>query len=448
MLSHWKTWITDCLGQHAPKRRLAAPRFRGQLESLESRNVLSATIGVVSFDVVAVRVEPTSVTVVAMAEFSTVTPHFEDYRQFVRFVDGPNGPGEPLAGQSPHGNLSSTYANMPWLNHPKLFYQLHSQSGTTNGLPDKGSGGAGRTDPFDETDSGGTDPSDGRIRATAPTVDDTSDALTGMVHASGGQQMRVSFTDVPPPPLRLGGAFLSSATYLAPTTENTGSLERNTLDTRDAAFDDLSTSSLLIATTADSDRDDHLFDDKGDKFDVLDESDEQEDDSAHEAHTGKLAESLDALQREQAAVDAVLTELHDVKLSDNATRETSPTIRHQSSDLDRDFAERFFFVDAKESEAASCDASAGGMVLLAARGDANSSAYDLAAPITTAVADHGLISLAVEAPVGLYQAVDVGVRPEPTITAQNASTAEPAAKAQTNVSAENAPAKKSEQPAA
>ena len=86
--------------------------------------------------------------------------------------------------------------------------------------------------------------------------------------------------------------------------------------------------------------------------------------------------------------------------------------------------------------------------MLAATGDANASAFELAAPTTTGIADHGLISLAVEAPIGLYQAVDVGVRPEPAITAQNTSTAEPAAKVQTNVSAENAPAKKSEQPAA
>jgi hypothetical protein len=84
------------------------------------------------------------------------------------------------------------------------------------------------------------------------------------------------------------------------------------------------------------------------------------------------------------------------------------------------------------------------MILLQPSGDPNSSAYDLTDVFFSRLGGDDHAPLAVEASLGMYQAIDVGEQPTniraPLPVAQPTQTGNP------SVSAENAPAKKSEQP--
>ncbi len=103
MLSHLKKWILDGVGKRPTRRRSELPHFRGQIEQLESRTVLSATIGMVAVDVVAVDFEANTVTVVAVWESRPPAPEW-------LALGAPN-----QAGDAPWETLPShRYINDPW----------------------------------------------------------------------------------------------------------------------------------------------------------------------------------------------------------------------------------------------------------------------------------------------------------------------------------------------
>lgn len=451
MLSRWKTWIAGHFGHRTTRRRHAAPRIRGQMESLESRNVLSATIGVLSLDVVAVHFEPTSITVFATASFELVAPPIPSFQPFSNIALGqPVGHGpQSLIG---FNGAKTNHGSDPWFDN--LYSRIHS---LPYEMPRSAPAGGGSSID-NEVSSGGVTETilsgSGPNGAYEQPVGAQAPALpTNGERTSDGRVQRAVASEPTFGPLRINvaNAYQSSAMAMTPAMTSFDSLDRNSFGSHDAAFESLSSDSLLLAVDGEMDDDDSLLGDPNEELESL-QDDNRHDSTADESIADTLAEPLDALDRERAAVDAVLAELHEIRLTDGSAESAdTQSYRSQSETNSREFAERFFFspgTDTTQSPFQSPhDASAGGMILLAATGDANSSAYDLG-PVIPTSAEVGITSLAVEAPVGLYQAVDVGVRPTQAAAAQNLSTVQPGTKTQTDVSAENAPAKKSEQPPA
>jgi hypothetical protein len=122
----------------------------------------------------------------------------------------------------------------------------------------------------------------------------------------------------------------------------------------------------------------------------------------------EVATSLDILQCERDAIDQVLGELHEpANLAD-------AHLPNAASSRQRTAAEAFFVVEADRATAALFNnkppenGSDGGMVLLVASGDANSSAYDLAGEIFGNVDNMAVLPTGMEAAIGVYQAFDIG----------------------------------------
>jgi hypothetical protein len=122
----------------------------------------------------------------------------------------------------------------------------------------------------------------------------------------------------------------------------------------------------------------------------------------------EVATSLDILQYERDAIDQVLGELHE------PANLTDAHLPNAANSRQRTAAEAFFVVEADRATAALFsnkppeNGSDGGMVLLAASGDANSSAYDLASEIFGNLGNTAVLPTGTEAAIGIYQAFDIG----------------------------------------
>ena len=132
-----------------------------------------------------------------------------------------------------------------------------------------------------------------------------------------------------------------------------------------------------------------------------------------------VAASLDGLAREREAIDRVLAGLHDPGRFVEE-RGSDATQARQSTGTES-------LIAANEHRASSDSAynlppvSDGGMVLLQSTGDANSSAYDLAAVILNgaSVESSAAIAAGPEAAIGVYQAFDVsGAESRPAETVE------------------------------
>ncbi len=211
-------------------------------------------------------------------------------------------------------------------------------------------------------------------------------------------------------------------------------------------FGDYSSGSLLLAADVDGRRVSTLDDE-------LDDDLTADDANSIDKHPGKtlldesVATSLDALQRERAAIDEVLAELHEVKLSpQKQTQDSTTTDSGRNRDSGRNSDQTFFSADAQRQMQGANSQADGGMVMLAASGDPNSGAYDLTAVLLSELQVADAQTFVVEASVGLYQAVDVGTRESRPAQGDTLPIAQPTSASQPSVSAENAPAKKGEQP--
>jgi hypothetical protein len=238
-----------------------------------------------------------------------------------------------------------------------------------------------------------------------------------------------------------------SSTLDAPTTASSST--RISRTTYDAVFGEYSPDSLLLAADLDSKQDSDSNSDLDDKLESDDEKLADVGVSDESFVDQDVAASLDALQRERAAIDAVLAQLHDLKLhaKTNANQQTETT-DGQNSDIARESGENYLPADHQLSAQTASDQAEGGMVLLEPSGDANSSAYDLTAVYFSGLDGSDDVPLGVEASVGTYQAIDIGTRELQPASRENLPIAQPAKTIRPSVSAENAPAKKSEQPAA
>lgn len=467
MLDRCKKWITSRLGSNRPPRRRTASQFRGQLEALESRNVLSATLGTASYDVVAVQVGPTSVTIVAVAEYEPMASIADAAAKFVEnrvAADGLLRAFGPLAAHAPHFEPPfETPFGLSFRPTPKpqqfissnFWLKPEMSAGPGGVLNQTGDYGGGNTSA--DIEAGPPEGAPAGVlklpqRASAPSdstsrpVPNTNGAiLSDGSTTTGNLRLSTNWSPPPRPLYNVVNQALQAAFFTSTGSELRESPVRLAVESRDLAIEDFSSNSLLLAATFDVDSDDDAQGSVDDERGALGITDEDGGDSKSGTIADNLAESLDALQRERAAVDAVLTELHDIDLTDADAQAASAAHLTTNAEM-RELAERFFLPQSSVPAQSTDDASAGGMVLLAATGDANSSAYELIAPPADKAAGNSIAALASEAPVGLYQAVDIGARPGQMSAAENISIAAPPAKVHTSAATENAPAKKSEQP--
>lgn len=398
-----------------PKRRGSLPHFRGQFEPLESRTVLSATIGMMALDV-----EANTVTV-AIWEAPSNPPAW--------LPQAPDLDAPPLAfgpaggGWRPDGG-------------ERFFHQ--NSTGTPDGLgipagniPEKSPLRA--TAPQNDSSP---------IRATAPPeVDTATGALTfnpdfgnagGFVNSAYARYH--SARTIP------SDALAYTTAPAATSTPTPALATTSTLAASDAAFDKYVSYDLLLTTAVEM-RDGKSLDDTLGEDDSL--PDEQPKTDAGESFaTEEVVASLDALQRERHAIDEVLAELHDVTPNEKTQHESTEIGQHRPDDTPAETPESYSADQRTERQLENTPAD--GMVLLQPTGDANSSAYDLTDVYFARLGGDNHAPLAVETSIGMYQAIDVGQ--QPAANRAQLPVAEPDQAVRPSVSAENAPAKKSEQP--
>jgi hypothetical protein len=181
------------------------------------------------------------------------------------------------------------------------------------------------------------------------------------------------------------------------------------LRAHDTALQDFSSQQLLLAATTDGIQDSKLNSDT-DADDPRQSLDRQTDESEALADSNlsdDVAVSLDTLRRERKAIDQVLAELHDLRL---LADDHGPVAAHAHHPADSEpvftAVEHRVPADQPNTEPPPSD-SAGGMVLLQASGDADSSAYDLTAVLFSGAEKSTQMATDTEAAVGVYQAFDV-----------------------------------------
>jgi hypothetical protein len=412
MWSNLRKMLAERLGRR-PQRRAAQPHFRGQFEPLEQRTVLSATIGVMAFD----------------AEANTVTiAVFQSYRP------APIWPAPVFFGNAPWEKLGSGggVGNTGSLAYFAKDQDQHSTEVTIS--QDFESRLSGRRQGVDAA---------GKINATAES--NTASTPVNSNAATGTFNYNFAPTFRPPRYVRAISGEVADFVPVLPgsvSSASTNLSNKSNVRASEVAFDAYSTDKLLLAT-ADL-RDDDVDRKLSDETNPSDETEETERGANDSFAAEQTAASLDALQRERTAIDAVLGELRDVKLKER-DESSSTTADHEDQFRDTRTAAKEF-LSAEEPTAHLRDGipADGGMVLLQPTGDPNSSAYDLTDAFFSRLGGDDHAPLAVEASLGMYQAIDIGE--QPAANRAQLPIAQPAQTVRPSVSAENAPAKKSEQP--
>jgi hypothetical protein len=210
--------------------------------------------------------------------------------------------------------------------------------------------------------------------------------------------------------------FADYSGLLAPTPATSLTDDHSTTESvraHDTLFQDQTSLDLLLAADSNDSDDDHA-DNKVDSDrhrSPLDEEMDATDTLADSQWRDDVADSLGTLDRERAAIDEVLAQLHELEPFDfDRAAEESRTARH----VERDYVEQFYAVETDQVPTAATNGQTsetelqGGMVLIQATGDANSSAYDLAAAVFNGEDGPTKMPIATEAAVGVYQAFDVG----------------------------------------
>jgi hypothetical protein len=157
--------------------------------------------------------------------------------------------------------------------------------------------------------------------------------------------------------------------------------------------------------------------------------------------------SLDVLQQEHQALDAVFSELSDVPDSTRKSKDDAANVFHDSkATLRNETYETFLPTNMADRPSLPHDIDQGGMVLLEPSGDANLNTYDLMETVASSFLDtNEARPLGVEVSVGMYQALDVGAYEVQTSVNQGAvSTPSPAPRPSS--AAENASDKNGAQP--
>jgi hypothetical protein len=433
MFSHLKKLIFETIGKRPSRPRGHMPRFCGQMEQLESRTVLSATIGMMAIDV-----EANSVTVIAIWESRPPTSEPMTFQTFNAWGDA------PWESRSAHGYPAGLFWDAGgWGPATDAYGRL--PLGLSGGGYVVDGGSANVAADFPKTPSAGNQnptPHSLPQRIQAASADGAKNYLASSGPGPGPAASASRFLSKTPGAADYFSVQSSASSFDASASDSA----RTSLATQEAVFGTYARDSLLLAADEDprtgSDLD-YGLDDPLDSHRKESDADGKPADSLIDELVGK---SLDALERERAAIDVVLSELHDVKLPAARDGHDADARSHQTFDAARDVDGRSFEAAEQTSAPPANDQADGGMVLLEPNGDANSSAYDLAGVYFSSLGNGTFSPLSVEASVGMYQAIDVGTSELQPTGRANLPIAQPATAVRPSVSAENAPAKKSEQP--
>ena len=362
-----------------PARRGRLPRFRGQLEQLESRTVLSATIGVMAIDV-----DANSVTVIAIWESRPPMSELPAFQNMNARGSAPweSMPAHGYLGGPVRGPATDAYGRLPLGLSGGGYVAEGGASNVGDGFAETGNVGTRDTTPNDLPQRIQASNNDGPKGAPAPS-------------GAGGAPTSPTYRFLRE--TASAADYFSSLSTVPSAVESSTESARTSLTTQDAAFGSYGRDSLLLAADADSRTGAKLGDGLDEPFKANDKESKLEASPSDSLVEELVGTSLDALQRERAAIDEVLSELHDVKLppaqaDHNAASQSQPKI-----DAADEAGSDSFAADRQTSAQAANDQAEGGMVLLEPSGDANSSAYDLAAAYFTGLTDDAAGPLGVEA---------------------------------------------------
>ncbi len=442
MISNWKQWLFSGTTRRANRRRNRADQFHGQVERLETRTVLSATIGPLpaemempAYSVVVWERGPIEAVVVWESNAIEAAEH----SQFAPPGIGDSHPGNsPLAlSKGPNSapvmlsdsdRDSSPPVGMQDL-APNYFVAIRFFLPPQGSLPSTG---------YADFDSAGPAGSSSQFSGGAGSYElGSHPQQTGQPVAS-----HAPFDPMTP----------AADLYLSPVAntivvQSTQPTSVASVVARDVVLRDYTSQSLLLATIGEhlSDKESELFDHDrldfdGDSADILFASRDAD-------LSDDVAQSLDALKRERDAIDAALSQLHDVKADVvDSGQDAARSAEQQNNAAERETQDYLFPAGNEAAMQSTADQQDGGMVLLATSGDANASAYDLSAVLLSVMQDDAIAPLRIDASVGFYQAFDIGSSESlPAVNAAGPAVQGPAA-VRTSAATENSPASKSEQP--
>jgi hypothetical protein len=433
MFSNLRRRLFSGASKRPKRRRNRRAPFRGQIEQLETRTVLSASIGplpaemeVPVYTVVVWEVHPIDTVGLQPAMLLGVV---DSYRESSRPLALDGGAKAPAISPGSQQILVPSGFTQPQRFAHVLFveiYHLPLAQWLADGQPQP-------------------DPSN-----SIPAPLAAKDSLPSVPNKLHYNQSANQSTNQSLLPLRSIEPSRFAASLALPYTTDAGDA-RSALNSsyvaRNSVLQDYGSESLLLTTISErsNDKVSDLFDD--DRLDVRDQSRDSLLGLDDAESPDDVALSLDALKRERDAIDAALSQLHDLKLdSADTNQDATETAEQQNAAANRQVQEYFFPAGDEQASPSTADQDSGGMVLLVNRGDANASAYDLSAVILSGMSGETIAPLRVEASVGVYQAFDVGGSESlPAVKTAGPGAQGPAA-IRTSAATQNAPANKSEQP--
>ena len=315
MWDRLKQLISDSLGKRPPRRRNTTPCFRGRFEPLETRHMLSAAIGMgtVDFEAAAVMVvtiwqypAPLQPPTAFHATYTLDNATWESTLDYDYFADlgrehgaelkpDPNVPLGLRGGQEGGSGEALNTVQFP--------QSLYTGPVGTNGssqpvkLVSQAAGSAGQGDSTNYRNP---------IRGASDVVDQDANNLSKL-----------------------------SAPYAVVTSSTLSSV--TSLETREAAFDKLSHNALLLAVNLSSRTSSILDDDLDADLNSL-EKPADGNPAEWSLVDQTVVDSLDALHRQRAAIDAVLTDLQEITLHSTTPKrdevsgdhETQPAVAYQA----------------------------------------------------------------------------------------------------------------------
>ena len=425
MLSKLTKWFRAHLPHPLPRHRIGLPRLRGQIERLEARTVLSASIGssAITFETghagswESVFVQAGSPT--GFSPFNaTMATHWEDSPVSVAYQHNPQGRFEEV-----NGSWNATGPRALLIDQP-----FNAVVVVTVYLPT-----SGRWAPPRLGAGGVSTPIPKPIAATSPFPASQSEWPSEPPRTA---KYRVDAVESYVPLLAIPS--------ISPDIQT--STRTSNVRGRDSALQSNSTEELLLAAPFGE-----YHDAESDRVRVDDwwDNAEREEEFAglHEFTLDGDEVSLDAFQQERTALDEVFAELSDLETPSEKPIEDAAEHRLLPNALDR----RDMYIEAPWAMTAAVpsahrDVVHGGMVLLEPGSDSNQSANDLTDIVAGSLANTNDVQFGVEASIGTYQAFDVGANEMRPSVNEPAPVAIPSAAARPSAASENVSAKRNGQP--
>jgi hypothetical protein len=426
MLSQLKQWFRSNTSRPAARRTAKIAGLRGQIELLEARTVLSASVGSISsaFEMGHASVREDSL--------ATVSRRLEYPEKAIAVAHWEDAPMPGLASNGRTAQSATAGEKMPiaasW--YPSLFDRPRVTVFVVTVFAPSSGYTTGRFSP-PRMDPGYTAVPKA-IAATSP-------------YHSWQNELPYVPPQAPPVPADFLGSHAGLLAALSAANDNEPAAAAVVRSRNSVSHTD-SDGSLLLATSI-RDWNDSENDRTADEFWAKSDHEESDFVGLQELTLDGNNVSLEVLQQEREALDVVFSDLSDVPDSTRISTDDASSDFRDSKAITRDESyEEFLPANTADLPSVRHDIDEGGMVLLAPAGDANLHAYDFIETVAGSVLETNVAgSLGVEVSVGMYQALDVGAYEAQTSVNQGAVSA-PSAASRPSAAAENTSGKNSTQP--